>query len=341
MRIQILTNKALLYLSYVLKLEKSLGKPIIKLIEPTNACMMNCVMCPRKHMKRKIEFMDFEFFKKIINQVKHNDNTWIHHYGDPLMHPKIIEMINYTASKNIKPRISVNPNLLSEEMCKRLIESRLHTLVISLDGVDDKTYKYIRGTNANYEKAVENINTLIKLKNEKNSKLIIVLHMVRSKANKYDGEKFKKMWTKKGVDEICVVNMDVFDATDRKSIDQGDAELLSKKFKNKENNPCAEPWIGVVVTVSGKVVPCCFDYDEKYVIGDLNKETLNKIWNGKKMRFLRKQVKNKSLNKNPLCATCWERNNYVGLKQLNQLIKTLTRRFRKNKTISNDEKTNK
>jgi len=331
MRIKILANKALLYLSYILKLEKSLGHPVIKLIEPTNACMMNCIMCPRKNMKRKIEFMDLEFFKQIINQAKWNDNLWIHHYGDPLIHPKIIEMIKYVSQKRIKARISVNPNLLSEEMCKKLIDSGLHTIMISLDGIDDKIYKYIRGPNADYKKAVENINNLLKLKKELKSSLKIVMAMVRMKANKNDSQKFRELWNKRGVDEICISNVDVLDASDKKIVEQGDDELFSKKFKNKENTFCAEPWTGVVVNASGTVVPCCFDYDEKYVLGNLKKESLKEIWDNKRMRILRRQVKTKTLHKNSLCKTCYERNNYVLTKQLNYLIQLFKERIKKRK----------
>jgi len=319
-------NKALLYLSYILKLEKSLGKPVIKLIEPTNACMMNCIMCPRKNMKRKIEFMDLDFFKKIVDQASWNNNLWIHHFGDPLIHPKIIEMIKYVSGKGIKARISVNPNLLTEEMCQKLIDSGLYTIMISLDGIDDKTYKFIRGKNADYKSAVKKINNLIKMKNEQGSKLKIVLHMVRMKINKDDSEKFKKLWNKKGVDEICIPNIDVFDASDRKTVAQGDEELFSKKFKNRENNYCVEPWTGLVVNASGKVVPCCFDYDEKYVIGDLKKESLKEIWNNKRMGLLRKQVKDRVLSKNQLCRNCWERNNDVVSRQLKHFLKVLIKK---------------
>jgi len=328
MRLKIIINKTLLYFSYVLKLEKSLGKPVIKLIEPTNACMMNCIMCPRKNMKRKIEFMDLNFFREIIDQTDYNDNLWIHHFGDPLMHPKIIEMIEYVTKKGIKARISTNPNLLSKEMSMKLINSKLHTIMISLDGLDDKTYKYIRGPNADYQKAIENINTLLRLKNEQKSNLKIVLHLVHMKATKNDPEKFRKLWDKKGIDEICIPEIQIPDASDKKAIEQKNNKLLSKQFKNKINAYCAEPWTGVVITASGKVTPCCFDYDEKYVIGDLKKDSLKKIWNDKKMRLLRNQVKTKSLHKNPLCKTCWERNDGVSLKQIKYFIKAIGDRFK-------------
>jgi radical SAM protein with 4Fe4S-binding SPASM domain len=321
MKIKILFNRALLYFSYVLKLKKSLGSPVIKLIEPTNACMMNCLMCPRKQMKRKVQYMDFELFKRIIDQAKWDDNLWIHNFGDPLLHPKIIDMIKYVAKKGIKARISTNPNLLSEKMCNNLINSGLYELMISLDAIDDKTYKYIRGPNANYNTAVKNINRFLRLKKENKSKIKVTMAMVQMKANKYDVEKYKEIWTKEGMDSLSIHKISILDASDAKIVEQGDDELFSKQFKHKENNFCAEPWIGMVVTASGKVVTCCLDYDEKYIVGDLNKESLKDIWNNGKMQLIRKQVQKKILHQNPLCKTCFERNDNVLYKQIKYFLR--------------------
>ena len=42
-------------------------------IEPTNICNARCVMCPLKDMKRKTGYMDFELYRKIIDETSiHN-----------------------------------------------------------------------------------------------------------------------------------------------------------------------------------------------------------------------------------------------------------------------------
>ena len=60
------------------------------------------------------------------------------------------------------------------------------------------------------------------------------------------------------------------------------------------------------IYVDGRVTVCCFDYDGKYVVGDLKKETLEEIWNNKKMRLIRRQFKKGKINENPLCKDCKE-----------------------------------
>ena len=83
--------------------------------------------------------------------------------------------------------------------------------------------------------------------------------------------------------------------------------VCGDRLTGKKRKYCSEPWIGITITAEGNVVPCCYDYDEKYIIGNLKEESLEQIWNNKRMRLLRRQVKTKTLYKNPLCKTCQEK----------------------------------
>ena len=44
---------------------------------------------------------------------------------------------------------------------------------------------------------------------------------------------------------------------------------------------------GVAVCWDGRVVPCCRDFDARYVLGDPNHSTLLEVWNGVNMVKLR------------------------------------------------------
>lgn len=37
----------------------------------------------------------------------------------------------------------------------------------------------------------------------------------------------------------------------------------------------------------GRVVPCCYDFDGKIVLGDLRRESVAKVWNGEKYERFR------------------------------------------------------
>jgi radical SAM protein with 4Fe4S-binding SPASM domain len=58
-----------------------------------------------------------------------------------------------------------------------------------------------------------------------------------------------------------------------------------------------------VVSWNGKVLPCCFDKDAEYVMGDLNEDTFRDIWTGPKYRIFRKSVLTER-RLNDICLNC-------------------------------------
>jgi radical SAM protein with 4Fe4S-binding SPASM domain len=287
------------------KSEKCVGRPIVRNIEITNACMMSCIMCPRNKLKRKIEYMDYKFFKQIIDQCGYNDCITLHGYGDPLLHPEVVKMINYCGEKGIKVWISTNPKKLTEKKAREILNSKLHMITISLDSVDDKTYKYFRGKNADYKEAVKNINNLLRIKKELKSKVLVSLSMIRMAKNKDQVEKFKQIWGKEGVDDINITQFRTFSGNDGLILEQGDNETYSDRFKKQNIRVCSEPWSEVTILVDGSVVPCCYDAHADYPLGNLKKDSLKTIWNSQKAKNLRVQLEK---NKPPkLCKNCREK----------------------------------
>ncbi len=292
-------NKPLNYISERLRLEQPLGKPIIRTIEPTNACMMNCVMCPRKFMKRKVEFMNLEFFESIIDQAKWNKGLDFSQFGDPLMHPQLDKMIEYCENKNIKTIIAINPNLLTEKNIIKILKAGISSIGISIDGLNDEQYKFYRGQNADYELAKKNVKSLLKIKKQMKSVVEIHISGILNNVLKGNFDKFKKIWNEVGVKNVQPVGYKAFDGSIKEIFKYG---KIHKKFKYH----CSEPWVGVSVVASGKVVPCCYDYDEKCILGDLKKQTLLEVWYGEPMRRLRKEFIEKNV-KNILCVNCMNR----------------------------------
>jgi MoaA/NifB/PqqE/SkfB family radical SAM enzyme len=67
------------------------------MIEITNNCNLNCATCYVHRDSRKKEFMSFEFFKEIIDQIpeKNKKTISLYNYGEPLMHKEIDKFIEY------------------------------------------------------------------------------------------------------------------------------------------------------------------------------------------------------------------------------------------------------
>lgn len=60
-----------------------------------------------------------------------------------------------------------------------------------------------------------------------------------------------------------------------------------------------------MVTWDGRVVPCCFDKDAHYVLGDLSKQSFHEVWNGESYNAFRATLL-KSRSDIDMCRNCSE-----------------------------------
>ena len=74
-------------------------------------------------------------------------------------------------------------------------------------------------------------------------------------------------------------------------------------LKIPRKHPCKTLWHNLVIAWDGRVLPCCFDFDAKSVMGDIRVQTLDEIWNGPAYVKLR-QLELQGRNNTPLCANC-------------------------------------
>lgn len=331
-KISFLGNKTRLYttfmaqaFSYFSRGRKVYSPPLVLNLEPTNSCPMKCVMCPRQYMKRKVGFMDFELFKKIMDQVRvYHKYIELLHFGDPLMHPRIFDFVDYCHSRGIKVYFSVNPTLLTPKVAEKMVSSGVDHLYIALDSFDDASYKKVRGSNADYAKAVANIKYLAGLKVRKNAKKpVLELGLIYMELTKDRVDEFRKTWDIPGVDGVVIKQFCAFGIDPLQGLAD---ESTLKMIKGRHNYPCFIPWHYLTILWDGRVVPCCYDYDGKHVLGDLKKESLDSIWNGVKMRELRQQHISGNFQGNNMCADCREG---YGWPSFNEPVKLSYYSFRK------------
>lgn len=65
---------------------------------------------------------------------------------------------------------------------------------------------------------------------------------------------------------------------------------FKKRFLMKKDTICAVPWMHLNFEPNGKVVPCCLTSPHNYFAGDLNVDTIEKVWNSQNMKDLRKDM---------------------------------------------------
>jgi radical SAM protein with 4Fe4S-binding SPASM domain len=76
-------------------------------------------------------------------------------------------------------------------------------------------------------------------------------------------------------------------------------------IKNSLDNHCWKLWHSCVITWDGRVIPCCFDKDADYSMGELAEADFKSIWKGEAYRAFRKQLF-KGRENIEICRNCSE-----------------------------------
>lgn len=282
-------------------------------IELTNRCPMRCVMCPRTHrMTREQGLMDYELFVRIVDELaKVNPSNpggrdgvvWLHHFGESLLHPEFARCIRYAEGKGIKTGLSVNPIMLTAEKASDLLDASPTKLMLSLDGHDDESFERIRGMKGSYAQSCEHVEHILRLKRERGCKTFIILSIIDFHMNQDGLEMARVRWAdRKELNEIYSKSFCTWDGSDP-SINALKFWGRRSKKQWRKPIPCDFPWLSMTITWNGDVVPCCYDYDAKYVLGNVRHQRLQDVWNGSSMRALRRELLAASVS-NPLCRTC-------------------------------------
>ena len=119
--------------------------------------------------------------------------------------------------------------------------------------------------------------------------------------------------TELGVDQVVLKTAQIYDFKNGSSLipeqDQYSRYQKNEKgtysIKNKLENHCWKMWHSCVITWDGKVVPCCFDKDAQYALGDLTRNSFADIWNGKSYQEFRSTLL-RSRSEIEICKNCTE-----------------------------------
>jgi MoaA/NifB/PqqE/SkfB family radical SAM enzyme len=124
--------------------------PEIVQIDPTNKCNYNCVYCwsysPLLKSRKSVEWnkqeIEFDFFKRIVDELaKLNvDIISLPGGGEPFMHPRIMDMIEYVKSKGLKLSILTNASLMSKDVVERIVGLGVDHLLVNISCASPETY---------------------------------------------------------------------------------------------------------------------------------------------------------------------------------------------------------
>lgn len=255
-------------------------------IEITNNCNLNCDFCIKN--ERKGKYISINEFNDILEKIKdYSDYLYFHILGEPLMHPKINELIDI-ASKDFKINITTNGYLINIIKYNKNIRQ----LNISLHSFDDRYNisldDYLNNIFDTIEELIKN-NTYISLrlwvKNKYNKEIINYINKKYNLNIDYNVEKYTIK------PKLFINNFHEF------------------IWPNLDNNLYEEigTCYGLIdhigILVDGTIIPCCLDSRGVINLGNIYNNSINNILSSERVIKIIENFKNNKKCEE-LCKHC-------------------------------------
>lgn len=274
-------------------------------IEISNICNLHCSFCPEVVRTKKL--MSLDLFKKIILQVAPlTEQVCFHLMGDPLVHPKLEDMVNICENHKVKIFFVTNGLLIKEKQVQLLLSPAFRQINFSLHSFTDNF------PDKNPTDYLNRIFTFVDKAMEKRPELYINfrlwnLHDVKSTSNK-NLDMLQRI-----EDHFQVhLNRDV-NVRLKKSIHIKNRLYLH--FDTEFKWPAMDlPVLGTSgrchglsshfgILVDGRVVPCCLDKEAAITLGSVEEKPLTEILDSPRAVAILNGFKNRKLLED-LCQRC-------------------------------------
>lgn len=254
-------------------------------VEITNTCNLSCDFCIRN--KRNNKFMSINEFEVILKKLKGLTNyLYFHVLGEPLLHPKINELIDLATTYNYKINITTNGYLIN----KIIDNKNINMINISLHSYNEKYNIPLDTYLTNIFKVVDNLiknNTLVNLRLWVN--------------NKYNNDIIKQ------INEYYHINIKLEKCTIKKNLylDFNKSFIwpdLNNNYYSKSGK-CYGLITHFGILVDGTIIPCCLDSEGIIKLGNIFKDNINEVLNSNRCINMVNNFKNNK-KVEELCKHC-------------------------------------
>lgn len=297
--------------------------PTFLTIEPSNICQLACPQCPvgiaKKHPKGdtgtspRNPFPNYSL-SLLADTFRYAHTVQFYFQGEPLLNPRLSEMIHEAAQQGLYTIVSTNAQALDRAMAKRLVMSGLQRIIISMDGLSQSSYEAYR-QGGSVEKARAAIRYLREEREiARRQRLssgdypIIELQCLLLRSNEREQALMRKTYRLLGADRLTFKTAQFYDYQygnplmpardrDRRYEQCADGTYRLKRHPLRQLwqtltgiSPCYRLWAGCVLSTNGDVLPCCYDKSHHYPYGNIHHASLTTLFRSKQANDFRRQV---------------------------------------------------
>ncbi len=298
---------------------EALTGPVLVAITPSWQCNARCVMCDYPERADKKKELSTAEIERIIDELKDLNTTEITFYGgEPLLRQDIFHLIDYASRKGIIVHMPTNGILLSDmDFAKKLINSGIDTIAVSLDATTKEGYKKIRNVDG-FERTIWGIKNLVKLKETAKYPPDITIISTITKHNIDYAPELIKLAKSLGVDGISIFpaqavetkqnkfdedyksrlkEMLIYLIKERKSgneIIDDSLDYLNYTLKRLDSKvkraKCFAPYTDLLIDPFGNIYPCVAFLGLNKPFANIRDKSIRKVWFSKEMQEYRNKL---------------------------------------------------
>lgn len=286
---------------------------------PCNALCPHCPYTPgnsairSEPRARQTPFMPREVLRAIADEVgRHGAILRISGAGEPLMHPELLEGIEYACAAGCDVGLITNGSLLDEPAARRLIDCGTGMIEFSVDAADAADYDVVR-KGLRFEVTLENVRRTVALRDAVRAPTRIIASVVKQKRVAGRIDAIVAFW-QPIVDVVQVRKFLTWDINDL----EGSADLAP--YLDPEA-VCPFPFDRLLIDTNGEMRFCVYDIKARTNWGRIPQEGIAAVWTGARFEWLREIHRRGDLGQMPICAGCLDRQfrswdyNYFHLQQ--------------------------
>lgn len=288
-----------------------LETPFSAYIFPTNHCNFRCTYCAHSLGAKGFEaqygfpaeHMSMETYRRTVDQLSEFPGQLktlsLTGQGEPLLHPRLPEMVAYAKERNVSRRVEFmsNGSLLTPRLSQALVDAGLDGIRISLQGMSSEKYAEVCGAKLDFEQFVEQIAWLYGHKRQ--CEVFVKILDVALEPGEEDAfyRRFSPIADRVYVEQCRPVYAGV-SATQ-------DISAASDRYgrPHSRRSVCPLCFFMLGIFPNGDVYPCETIYRPEY-LGNVHRDRLVDLWNGETLRrFWRAQLEG-GRDAVPGCAGC-------------------------------------
>ncbi|MEM2979585.1 MAG: tungsten cofactor oxidoreductase radical SAM maturase [Methanomassiliicoccales archaeon] len=308
-------------------------------LEVTTRCNLRCASCIRHAWDEELTDMSYDTFCSVLKSIQNLPEVKEVHFGgfgEPLMHPRILDMVREVKSLGLRVSISTNGTLFNEEIANSLVNIGVDRIFVSMDSTQAQIFGDLR-IGADFYEVVENVKRLNLAREKKGSRFpTIGLEFVATKENFDDIKNVPQLAKELGASIVIITHLlpytkesahkilyngdyGKFPRSEGWSVVAGDYVMwgtmsLPRNSWGAHRQCRFIEEKGTVIAHDGSVSPCyalmhSYNYfifgEEKhvkrYVFGNVNNTTLADIWSSEQYVLFRSRVRD---FKFPSCVDC-------------------------------------